>query len=309
MQPLKTNDHPTLLLGTAMWGWTTSRQTAFEMLDEWYAQGLREVDAATNYPIDKDPAHFRLAERILVEWIDAHGIDDLQVVVKVGSINNLRTPDHDLSKAFLLEKLAEYQTSLRANLATLMVHWDNRALAAELRETLEALAIAAQHGLRVGLSGIAHPASYAQLNHEFGLDFRIQFKHNLLQSDYGRYAPFHGQNRFIAYGINAGGLKLDADAYTAQSSLLARGGQPAAPSLTHRLGAVIDSANRHLGRPALSAMHELGMIYAFYQADMQGILLGGSSTAQLKSSIDFHQTLKDYDYSDVYHDLASIAQV
>jgi aryl-alcohol dehydrogenase-like predicted oxidoreductase len=44
-----------LLLGTAMWGWTVSRPTCFDLLDTFYAAGFRQVDAAVNYPINKNP--------------------------------------------------------------------------------------------------------------------------------------------------------------------------------------------------------------------------------------------------------------
>jgi len=293
-----------LLLGTAMWGWTTPKQTAFALLDEWYARGFREVDGATNYPIDKNPGHFRLAENILLEWIKAHGVGDLQVMMKIGSVNNLRTPEHVLTKSFVLMMLDEYGWLFGTNLATLMVHWDNREDAAEIRETMEALDAARQHGLRIGLSGILHPEIYAAINQEFQFDFRIQLKHNVLHSDYARYAPFHGERRFIAYGINAGGLKLDPAAYSAQSSLAARGADVAAePPVVEKIRQVIAQADQVPGRPRLSAMHEIGMIHAFYQPDMQGILLGVSGLHQLRSSLDFYEILREHDFSDVFENL------
>ena len=295
---------PTCLLGSAMWGWTTPKETAFALLDEWYARGFREVDGATNYPIDKNPEHFRLAENILLEWIKTHGVSDLEVMMKIGSVNNLRTPEHVLTKSFVLMMLDEYRWLFGSNLATLMVHWDNRDDAAAIRETMEALAVARQHGLRIGLSGIQHPEIYAELNRAFEFNFRIQLKHNVLQSDFDRYATFHGKRRFIAYGINAGGLKLDPAAYSAQSSLAARGADIAAePPIVEKIRQVIAAANKMPDRPRLSAMHEIGMIYAFHQPDMQGILLGVSSEEQLRSSIDFYETLLQYDFSDVFNHL------
>lgn len=296
------NHYPTLLLGTAMWGWTTPPATAHQLLDEWYALGFREVDAATNYPIDKDPAHFRLSERILLDWIAAHGIRDLQVTMKVGSLNNLRTPDHDLSRAFLLEKWTSYQSLFGPNLATFMLHWDNRSEAAAIAETIDTLAVIAQNGCRAGLSGIQHPVVYAEQNARHGLDFLIQLKHNVLQSDFARYAVFHGSRRFVAYGINAGGQKLGGS--QTPGSLAARGGQPLAADWSEKLSAIVATANENPDRPPLSAMHELGMIFSFYQPDMHGILLGCSSPAQLHSSIGFYKTLTANDYRDVWEALA-----
>jgi aryl-alcohol dehydrogenase-like predicted oxidoreductase len=300
---------PSLALGTAMWGWTVAPEAAFALLDAFYAAGGREVDGATNYPINKIPEDFRRAERILAEWAGAHGVTDLKVMMKVGSIDNLRSPEHNLSKSFLLICLDEYQALLGANLDTLMVHWDNRDSEADIAETLEALAIARQAGLRVGLSGIRHPERYARLNLDFGLDFRIQIKHNLLQSDYARYRDFHGSRRFIAYGLNAGGVKLRAEEYGPGASLAARGGNPGeTPPLVHDLRqwlAALPNANR---RPLPTAMNHLGMIYAWYHPDISTLLAGPSSAGQMQDTLNWAQHLGQYDYSDLYLQLRDLAQ-
>lgn len=301
MPTLQLSNSPTPILGTAMWGWTTPRKTAFALLDEWYARGFREVDSATNYPIDKNPDHLRLAEQILREWVMAHGISDLQVMMKIGSVNNLRTPEHILTRSFVLMMLDEYRWMFGPNLATLMVHWDNRDDAAAIHETLEALDTARHFGLKIGLSGIRHPEIYAELNRTFNFDFRIQLKHNVLQSDYGRYAAFHGERHFIAYGINAGGLKLDPAAYTPGSSLAVRGGNLKNESpVVEKIRQIIIKANEAGNRSLLSNMNEIGMIYAFYQPDMQGILLGVSSLEQLRGSIGFYEKLRSEDFRDVF---------
>lgn len=300
---------PALLLGTAMWGWTTPKETAFALLDEWYARGFREVDGATNYPIDKDPNHFRKAEKILLAWIKAHGVSDLEVMMKIGSVNNLRTPEQVLTRSFILMMLDEYRWLFGNNLRTLMVHWDNRDDASAVRETMEGLDVVRQQGLRIGLSGIRHPEVYAGLNRDFDFDFCIQIKHNVLQSDYERYAQFQGRRRFIAYGINAGGLKLDPEAYSAQSSLAARGADIGSePPIVENIRRIIAQANEESSshkkhRPPLSAMHEIGIIHAFYHPDILGILLGVSSVSQLRSSIDFYEILKQQDFSDVFQKL------
>lgn len=297
-----------LILGTAMWGWTTPPATAFALLDQFYAAGGRDVDGATNYPINKQPADFRRAEQILFEWIQAHGVADLRVMMKVGSLNNLYTPDHNLSKSFLLIMLDEYQHALGTNLDTFMLHWDNRSEAEAIRDTYEALQIAQEQGCRLGLSGIRHPELHAQVNADFGFDFRIQVKHNLLQSDYSRYAPFHGAPRFIAYGINAGGIKLDPAKYTADSSLQARGGDTQAPHpMAAPLQAVLQNAAQVPGRPAPRSMNHCGLAYAYHSPGMGGILIGPSKAEQLQDSLNFHQALLSYDYSDFYQQLKTLA--
>jgi len=299
----------TLLLGTAMWGWTTSRERAFKLLDQFYEKGFREVDGATNYPINKQPDDFRKAEGILLDWIKANGVSDLKVMMKVGSLNNMRTPDHNLSKSFLLMMLDEYQHAFQENFDTLMLHWDNREDKSEMEETYEALQIAREQGCRVGLSGIRHPELHAEVNAAFELPLRIQIKHNLLKSDYERYAPFHGQHRFITYGINAGGIKLDPAAYHEDSSLRARGGDVSAPHpIVEPLQKAMAAANERTERPAITSMNHCGLAFAFHQPEVAGILLGTSRTEQLEDSINFFHALQRYDYSDFYEQLKRVKE-
>ena len=298
---------PSLILGTAMWGWTTPRATCFQLLNHFYQEGYREVDGATNYPINKKTEDFRKAETLLQEWIKAHEVRDLKVMMKVGSINNLRTPENNLSKSFLLMLLDEYRNTFGTNLDTLMIHWDNRAEEKEIRESLEALAIARAQGLRIGLSGIRHPEIYARIQEDMGLEFRIQIKHNLLHSDYSRYQPFHGKAGFITYGINAGGVKLDPGEYSLESSLKARGGNiEQEHPFAGTLRSILAKANQTPGRPAVSTFNHCGMTFAYHSPDVSGILVGPSKQQQLEDSLDFYTALKTYDYRDLYQNLKDL---
>lgn len=298
---------PTLILGTAMWGWTIPKDRCFALMDHFYTAGFREVDAATNYPINKVPADFRKSELILQEWIKANGINDLQVIMKVGSINNLFTPDHNLSPSFLMMNLDDYRNKFGANLDTFGIHWDNRDQTEEIEKSLEVLKMAADSGLRIGLSGIKQPAIYAALNQAFQLDFRFQMKHNLLKSDYNRYPQFHGKRRFVTYGINAGGFKLQQENYREDSSLKARGGDTTQePAIVAPLKALIQQYRDHPKTPIKSFNH-CGMVYAFHSPDIQGILLGTSRIEQLKDSIDLYERMVGNDYEGIYEQLKRLA--
>jgi aryl-alcohol dehydrogenase-like predicted oxidoreductase len=296
-----------IILGTAMWGWTVARETCFALLDEFYQQGFREIDAATNYPIDKCPEDFRKAENILLEWIHSRQVKDLKVMMKVGSLDNMRGPENNLTRSFLLMNLDYYRHLFDSNLDTFMVHWDNRDDSRALEETMRALDEVRQQGLRVGLSGIRFPALYAQLNREFGIDFRIQIKHNLLHSDYQRYKAFHEKNRFIAYGINAGGLKLDPSEYSPDSSLKARGGRgEALHPILDPLGEAIRNADRQADRPPIENFNHCGLVFAFYHPGMEGIIIGPSRPEQLAGSLRFYESMKHHDYKDFYESLYNI---
>ena len=296
-----------LILGTAMWTWTTPKEVCFQLLDKFYEKGFREVDSATNYPINKNPDDFRAAERILEEWIRANGISDLKVMMKIGSINNMRTPDNNLSESFILMNLDEYKFKFGDNLQTLMIHWDNREDMSEIKKTFNAFQIVHNQGFKVGLSGIKYPGIYRKIMGEHDFDFRIQMKHNLLYSDYERYKVFHGKKRFITYGINAGGIKLDLQKYHENSSLKARGGETENLSpIAQKVSAVIQKMNENSARPKITSFNQVGMIYAFHNPDVDSILIGPSKIEQLQSTTDFFEVLRKDDYSDVFSKLKNL---
>ncbi|MFN0176330.1 MAG: aldo/keto reductase [Saprospiraceae bacterium] len=322
----------TLMLGTAQWGWTVSKTEAFQLLDTWLNAGFRHIDCATNYPINRNPADFRAAEKILQEYILAHGLHDLCLTIKIGSLDNLRSPEINLAPSFIQMISEEYLRIFDASLACVMFHWDNRDQVEEIRSSLESLSsLQKEHGIRPGLSGIAHPEAYATANADLGLSFEIQLKHNVLHSDIERYASLTvvaagegghhsitpsplpalaagdgGHHSIFAYGINAGGVKLDAP-YPADSTFLARGGQPekVAP-LLEKIRTLLPQWNTAFVRPPVKTMNHLGLIFAGLHPQMNGILLGVSSEVQLRETLDFWRNLETFDYSDVFSALKKI---
>lgn len=299
-----------LLLGTAQWAWTVSREEAFQLLDHWLKAGQKGIDSATNYPIDKNPAHFRAAENILQEYLRAHGLSDLQVTMKIGSLDNLRSPEINLSPSFVRMMAGEYRRLLGTNLHGIMLHWDNRNDPEAIADTLHALAdVCREEGLRPGLSGIRHPEVYAPIVEQMQMSFDIQLKHNILHSDLPRYAPFQrSAHRYFAYGINAGGLKLEGE-YAPDSTLKARGGDPtAAEDLLARIREALPQWNTAFVRPPITAFYQIGLLFAALQPHLDGVVLGCSSIAQLRQTLNFWRDLETFDYADIFEQLNKIAQ-
>jgi aryl-alcohol dehydrogenase-like predicted oxidoreductase len=291
---------PKLILGTAQFAWTTPQKTAFELLDAFYESGFRQIDCATNYPINRNPNDFRAAEIILQDWLRAHGIRDVRLMMKVGSLNNLRTADCNLNPSFLLMSLENYRNKFRENLDTLMIHWDNREDILQISQTFEALNTIKTEGIDVGISGIKYPERYAEVNKKYNLDFYIQIKNNVLKSDLEHYSSFFTNKKYIAYGINAGGLKLNTDEYTTDSTLATRGGDISnQDEIFTTLQKNIAKANENTNRPAINSFFQLGMIFSFYNPAIYALLIGNSSVAQWKSTLDFYKNLEKFDYSDV----------
>ncbi|MCP3927679.1 MAG: hypothetical protein GY705_01095 [Bacteroidetes bacterium] len=301
------NNHPKLILGTAMWGWTIDRKRCFELLDTFYLAGYRDIDAATNYPINKKEEDFRRSENILLDWIKTNGVNDLKVMMKIGSINNMFSPENNLSKSFMLILFDEYKFSFEKNLETLMVHWDNRNDATQIHSTLEALEVANKQGFCVGLSGIKHPDAYAELNKSFKMDFRIQIKHNLLQSDYERYKSFHGKQRFITYGINGGGIKLHQSDYKDNSTLVARGKDTSnSYPILAPLNELINNWNIEIDQQKIQSFNQIGMCWAFHSPDIEGILIGPSSVNQMEATFSIYEELKEGKYHTFYKKLQDL---
>lgn len=295
---------PTLLLGTAQWGWTVSRAEAFRLLDVWLLAGHRGVDAATNYPINRRSEDFRAAEQILEEYIRVHGLRDLQVTMKIGSLDNLRSPEPNLAPSFLVLMAGEYQRRFAENLHGIMLHWDNRSDETAIRATLEVLQqLQKELGLQPGLSGIAHPDVYAGANADYCLEFDIQLKHNVFHSDLPRYQPLLAAAKVFAYGLNAGGVKLEGP-YPAASTFLARGGQPAQLNARlEQIRALLPGFHQAFVRPPVKTMNHLGLIYAGLHPRVSGLVLGLSSESQLRETLDFWRNLETFDYGDVWEAL------
>ncbi|TNE48311.1 MAG: hypothetical protein EP344_18760 [Bacteroidetes bacterium] len=295
-----------LLLGTAQWGWTVSRAAAFQLLDAWLKAGHRSIDAATNYPINKNPEQFRAAENILLEYIRAHGLQDLEITMKIGSLNNMRTPDINLSPSFILMMGEEYLQLFGKNLHAVMLHWDNRSSTTEITASVQALQQLQENTrIRPGLSGIKHPEFYADVLAGSGIGVDIQLKHNIFQSDLPRYQAILDSrqacgHRFYAYGINAGGVKLEGP-YPADSTFLQRGGDPS--SLTSRLEKLkraVPEWNLAFVRPPVRTMNHIGLIYGGLHPELDGLVLGFSSPNQLQETTDFWRNLETFDYSDIF---------
>lgn len=279
-----------LMLGTAQWGWTIGRDNAFEILEYWMHAGFRAVDCATNYPINRQPACFRAAEGILSEFVQAHGLGDLDVTMKIGSMDNMRTPDNNLSPSFIQMMGHEYGRILGDNLGCLMIHWDNRDQEKEIGVTLDGLRrVCSELGCRAGLSGVRAPEAYVRVA---GNDtFDIQVKHNVLYSDLERYTPWFpsDRHRYYAYGINAGGIKLPGEHYSEKSTYLARGGNPALnEEQVNKLNELTGRYSRETGT-AITGMWQLGLTHAAAEPALHGIIAGISSVGQLEDLINWYQ--------------------
>ncbi len=299
-------NNKTLILGTAMWGWSIDRPECFNLLDYYYKKGFREVDTATNYPINKNKKYFRYAENTIQEWIKTNGVNDLKVIVKVGSLSNDGSPDINLTKSFLLLSYDYYFDKFRENFNNFMIHWDNRDSEADIRDSLEALKIISEKKIGVGISGIKYPAIYARIADYLELNLTIELKHNIISSGLQHYKLFKGKSRLVAYGINMGGIKLYEE-YQNNSSVKLRGVNiNLIEDYKRKLQEIIDSSKGTLDYD-LKTFNHLNMIYGYHTHDISAIIIGPSNFEQLTASIDFWEQLKQNDKYFLYSKIKKIA--
>ncbi len=160
----------------------------------------------------------------------------------------------------------------------------------------------------MGLSGVKQPEVYASVLSDLNwADLWLQLKHNVVYSDYARYATLHPFVHCIAYGINAGGLKLHKSSYNERASLLARGGQPEKhQNLVAALSTLPDRVQKITGRSVPEKMNHLGMLYALLNTGIERVLIGVSSVEQLQDSFAWEQAIRVHDYQDWYQAIAEV---
>jgi aryl-alcohol dehydrogenase-like predicted oxidoreductase len=196
-----------LVLGTAKWGSEVERKSAFQLLDDFSAAGGRFIDAATNYPIDRNLDNHGLANKYILEWIELNPKIKLEVFIKIGSKNNSGSPEHDLSAKSLEKEIKLLQNTFGDNLSGLGVHWDNRGddLIEEIRETIELFRSTHENGFRIGISGIENKKAYFETASDLVDLWEIQVKETHNNSGIREtYLPFFPRAKYLAYGISTG---------------------------------------------------------------------------------------------------------
>ena len=271
------------VLGTAMWGWTVDCSRAFALADRFYELNGRWFDTASNYPINRDPARFGLAAQWLADWCSTRHHIDGCVIAKVGALRNDGSDLCDLRPERLLHQFASMRDLFGPCLRALSIHWDNRADQVAVNETAGVLRSVLRQGYDVGLSGIKHPALYWNALADVAEHCWIQVKLNVLsRSAYEHYAPFHGRSRFLAYGLNAGGLKLGAT-YDEASSARVRGAVTSVD--LSGFENILESWRKDPLLPR--TFNELALALVGLENRFAGVLIGPSRIDQLEESMFF----------------------
>ena len=170
-----------LILGSARWGSKIDKGTVFKMLDKFIEHGGRQIDGAVNYPINGIAKDFGLANRYLSEWISLNSEVDLNIFIKLGSINNSGGPESDLSAKVLHKNFEILQQDFGTSLGGIGVHWDNRGIdrIEQINETIQQFSCLHDNGFRIGMSGVKEIETYSQLAPNLQNAWEIQVKENV----------------------------------------------------------------------------------------------------------------------------------
>lgn len=281
-----------LVLGTALWGWSINKKEAFSILESFIDLGGRYIDCATNYPINKNIQDHGLALEWLEEWNNTNNTS-LFIIVKIGSMDNLGSPNYDLSKNRIMTIYKELQSRFGKSLGCISVHWDNRKETEleKVKETISAFKQLKKNGLRIGLSGIKNPILYYETMHELSDKLIIQCKENFL-TDNSRlnYQEFFPLAEYYAYGINMGGLKISKK----EESVSAKVRKITYPDKLKLL--ISKSLNDEVIKDAgIQSVNDLNMAYIYTMQVYNGIIVGPRTTEQLIKTFETWEKLTKLD--------------
>ena len=283
----------TLVLGTALWGWGVNRETAHQILDRYVALGGCIVDTAVNYPINKRPEDFSMAVNWIADWVNKKGDGVLSIIVKIGPKDNMGGLEVNLERSAILDSVDFFRDRFGASLAAVAVHFDNRGEdmndADAIAETVDTLAELNKSGLSIGFSGVRYPELYLKAAPELAEKWWIQVKENALTNESRlHYSSFFSKARYLAYGINMGGIK---EVPPDEKSSLALRGINRPTSLVKRLSSFLKS--NHNLYPAPMNLNELALITSFLNSALSGLIIGPRNVAQLESTMRYWKLIKN----------------
>jgi aryl-alcohol dehydrogenase-like predicted oxidoreductase len=285
-----TQDNKKLVLGTALWGWGIDRHEAYVMLENFLLMGGQFVDTAMNYPINKQEGDFALAVRWIADWVKCNQKSDLALTVKVGSSDNMGSPDVKLSPDDIEQAASTLLRQFDCSLSCISIHWDNRSDddCENIVQTVQAMSRLNQAGLRIGLSGIKHPELYLKADASLAEKWIIQVKENLMtRKARETYLPWFPEAKYLAYGINLGGLKSEVPE-VGSSINLRKINIP--QSFTEKLIDLIHS--KHEFEPRPTSLNELAMAALYLNPALSGAVIGPRNLDQLKNTLGYWESLK-----------------
>jgi aryl-alcohol dehydrogenase-like predicted oxidoreductase len=262
-----------------MWGWAIEFNTAMQLLSRFTESGHSYVDCSTNYPINGDIRSNGLALQWINMWLQKNQGVTLNIIVKVGSINNSGDSLNDISSTAISSQYNYLLGLLGDSLNCIMIHWDNRAESdiGSLTDTINAMRSISANSHAIGLSGIRCPRLYSEIAPDLIDKWVIEVKETALDnSSRQQYLPFFKKNSYYVYGINTAGL-LGASVDSNSTSHLRR------VSLTpHQRDAFYSAFDVDPSNPTAGEVIYLKTLkYFIARDDLSGVIVGPRNLHQL----------------------------
>ena len=282
----------TLVLGTALWGWGISRHIAYEILEKFLRNGGTIIDTATNYPINKCGKDFGLAIRWIADWVSVNKGSNLSLIVKIGSTDNMGGSSIDLRPESIFRSANTLRNQLGETLSCVSIHWDERSDEEKQRhsidQTVKAMVELEKSGLEIGISGIRRPDLYYKAAPTLCDKWVIQIKENvstrLARQSYQEFFP---RARYLAYGINLGGLKKETPK---KSSSLSLRKIDIPDSLVEKLSFFLNSD--HGFEPKPISLNDLALASSYVNPALSGVIIGPRNVEQMVNTIEYWQQLR-----------------
>lgn len=276
------NKKKDIILGTALWGWGIEKKMAFKILDNFVENNYLTIDVATNYPISGNEHQYGQSIDWLREWKNFNQEIKLNIICKIGSIENNKTPTCRLNKSFLYLSKEIILQKLQDSLSCIMVHWDNRSDKKDICETIDFFEDAYNEGFKIGLSGIKYPKIYFENSKKLLDKWIIQIKENILNNKMRKcYQEYFPNCHYQAYGINLGGIKLSNTEVSISTKVR---GINIPNSIKEEIMCIFEKNSMN---PMPNTIYDflLGSIYL--RDDISSLIISPSNTTQLSKSIGY----------------------
>jgi len=286
--PVKKN----ILLGTALWGWSINQHTAFDLLENFLDKGGNFIDVATNYPINKSKEDYGLAIKWLSKWKKFNQSHKFSLLIKIGSVDNLGNFDVDLSPKNIIDTTNRLKDTFEDSLSCISVHWDERGNNISddklIHETVKTFSIIRDSGLAIGLSGVKFPGAYYKADPTLSDHWLIQVKENFITTkSRNSYEVFFPSAKYLAYGINLGGVKLEP--LEGNSSIKLRGLEHSNSIIDELLDFIKSNYDT---MPNSKLFNELALTAAYFNPYLSGVIVAPSNLGQLQNTLAYWQHLE-----------------
>lgn len=275
------------MLGTALWGWGVERKDAYELLELFFENGGTLVDTAINYPISGRKEDFGEAIKWLADWKALHPQFKFSLIVKIGAMDNIGSSDVDLSFENIINTTSSLRDVFGDSLACISIHWDNRGGDAGdaylISQTVSAMSKIEISNLTIGISGIKFPELYYRANPALSEKWVIQVKENFVTSSAREaYQIYFPHAKYLAYGINLGGLKIESS--KKDSSIELRKISVPVP-LVKKLSEFINTDNSF--QPSPTNFNELALAVSHANPWIAGVIIGPRNAKQLMDTLNY----------------------